>query len=244
MSAAAPLICQPFWATHFYAFPWSEHPQEAPGLIQYLYSLRDQQAARVSSGVAVAAKSSYGLYEGDFDLFAREHAGLSKLKAFIVDSVKRAVIHVNGGKQDASRLAVEIDDAWYHITNQGGYHDTHVHGGCSWCGIYYLQIGDSGRRREGGAPNGGSRFYSPLWRGGSHSDYGNNYLSTSYVDPPMQDGVLLLFPSYLLHSGLPYTGQQDRIVIAFNSRTKLLPAGVAVPSDAGAAALSPVPTTA
>ncbi len=223
MSAAAPLICQPFWATNFYAFPWSEHRQEAPGITQYLYQLRDQQATRVSSGVAVGAKSGYGLFEGDFDLLSRDHPGLSRLKAFIVDSVRRTVAHVNGGNQDPARIGVEIADSWYHITNQGGYHDTHVHGGCSWCGIYYLQIGDSGARREGSAPNGGSRFYSPLWRGGAHQDYGNQYLTHSYVDPPIQDGLLLLFPAYLLHSGLPYSGTQDRVVIAFNTRSRLGP---------------------
>jgi uncharacterized protein (TIGR02466 family) len=223
MTAVAPLVCHPFWATNFYAFPWADHGQVAPELIAYLYSLRDQQSQRVSSGVAVGAKSSYGLFESDFDLFAREHEGLAKLKAFIVDSVRRTVVHVNGGKHDPARVSVEIDDAWYHITNQGGYHDTHVHGGCSWCGVYYLQIGESGLRREGGAPNGGSRFYSPLWRGGGYLDYGNSYLGANYIDPPIQDGLLLLFPSYLLHSGLPYTGTRDRIVIAFNSRSTLGP---------------------
>jgi uncharacterized protein (TIGR02466 family) len=223
MTQPAPLACQQFWATSFYAFLWPEHPREAPGILEFLYRLRDQQAARVASGVAAGAKSGYGLFEGDFDLFARDHPGLARLKAFIVESVRRAIVHVHGGQDDAARIAVEISDGWYHITNQGGYHDAHVHGGCSWCGIYYLQIGESGQRQEGGAPNGGSRFYSPLWRGGTHQDYGNRYMSQSYVDPPIQDGMLLLFPSYLLHSGLPYSGTKDRVVIAFNTKSFLAP---------------------
>ena len=33
--------------------------------------------------------------------------------------------------------------------------------------------------------------------------------------------MVLLFPSYLLHSGLPYRGAQDRIVIAFNTQVHL-----------------------
>jgi hypothetical protein len=40
----------------------------------------------------------------------------------------------------------------------------------------------------------------------------------SSVDPKVEDGMLLIFPSYLLHSGLPYQGDVDRIVIAFNAQ--------------------------
>jgi hypothetical protein len=38
------------------------------------------------------------------------------------------------------------------------------------------------------------------------------------LDLPIENGLLLIFPSYLLHSGLPYQGQIDRIVIAFNAQ--------------------------
>jgi uncharacterized protein (TIGR02466 family) len=133
-----------------------------------------------------------------------------------------AVSHVNGGKAEPSRIEVEIPDSWYHITNDGGFHDAHYHGGCSWCGIYYVRLGDSGQKSGKGAPNGGSRFYSPHCGGGIYKDYGNKYLDSAYADPPVSDGTLLLFPAYLLHSGLPYRGEQDRIVIAFNSRSLLL----------------------
>jgi uncharacterized protein (TIGR02466 family) len=210
-----------FWATSFYVFPWPAHAQEAPGIIEYLYQLRDGQRTRIASGVAPGAKSPYGLYEGDFDLFLHDQPGLVKLKAFIQQCVRQAVVHVNESDADPAQVEVEIRDGWYHITNGGGYHDAHGHGGCSWCGIYYLQIGDAGQRDEGSAPNGGSRFYSPLWRGGGHSDFGNEYLGRCFIDPPIQDGLLLLFPSYLLHAGLPYQGSKDRIVIAFNTRSEL-----------------------
>lgn len=134
-----------------------------------------------------------------------------------------AVAQVNGRETASRRIRVVVTDSWFHITNDGGFHDSHFHGGCSWCGIYYLQLGDSGILSGTGAPNGGNRFYSPLWHGGSHKDYGNKYLDLTYVDPPLQNGLLLLFPSYLMHSALPYRGSQDRIVIAFNSQSTLLP---------------------
>ena len=81
-----------------------------------------------------------------------------------------------------------------------------------------MQIGDSGPAQSGGAPNGGSRFYTPLQLG--YRDWGNRYL-VEEIDVPVEDGLLVLFPSHLRHSGLPYRGSRDRIVIAFNARVFL-----------------------
>ncbi|MEL6264771.1 MAG: putative 2OG-Fe(II) oxygenase, partial [Pseudomonadota bacterium] len=97
-----------------------------------------------------------------------------------------------------------------------------AHPGCSWCGIYYLQVGDS-EPVEVGAPNGLNRFYCPISTGGMVSDYGAAYLNAGYVDPPVRDGMLILFPAHLQHSGLPYAGSRDRLIISFNSRSYLGP---------------------
>ena len=210
-------VLQQFWATSFFAFGWTGHEAEAAGIISYLYQLRDEQSQRIGSGVAPAAKSSYGLYESDFDLLDRAHPGIVKLREFICQSVRQTVIEINGLKMRPAEIRVEFRDSWFHITNDGGFHDSHFHGGCSWCGIYYLQCGESGKRSQGGAPNGGNRFYSPLGRGGGVEDLGNRYLTFCHLDPPIADGMLLLFPSYLLHSGLPYRGEKDRVIISFNS---------------------------
>lgn len=222
MAAQQSIGVQRMWPTMFYVFQRADHAAEAPALIEYLYQLRREQEGQIASGVAPKAKSAEGLFEGDFDLLSRDHPSIKKLRAHIVRCVQVAVSHVNGGKDDPERIEVEIDDSWYHITNNGGFHDAHYHNGCSWCGIYYVRLGDAGPSPQGGAPNGGSRFYSPLVVGGAFKDYGNKYLNSNYIDPPINDGLLILFPSYLLHSGLPYRGEQDRIVIAFNSKSVLL----------------------
>jgi hypothetical protein len=138
---------------------------------------------------------------------------------FIRSTLASAVCIAN---QEGIPQQIEVDfpDSWYHITNQNGFHDAHWHHGCSWCGIFYLRLGGSGQRSSKGAPNGGSRFYNPAICGGGYRDFGNKYLSSS-IDAPIENGLLLLFPSYLLHSGLPYSGQEDRVVIAFNAKVFL-----------------------
>jgi uncharacterized protein (TIGR02466 family) len=203
------------WPTFLFHRRWQEHPQEAPGIVEFLYRLRAEHATNIASGVAVRAKSGSGIYESGFDLFTRQHPGLRKLMGFIGNSLAAAITQVEQGRVQPRELDLAIVESWFHITNDGGFHDVHAHPNCSWCGIYYLQLGDTGPRPAGGAPNGGSRFYSPLTLG--YRDVGNNYLKEE-LDAPIDDGVLVLFPSYLRHSGLPYRGERDRIVIAFNAR--------------------------
>ncbi len=135
---------------------WERHGQESPGIVAFLYQLRQSQANPIDSGIAVGAKSASGLYESDFDLFKREQTGLHTLANFIRSSLALAASIANNNEHRPDQLSVELTDSWYHITNQGGYHDAHVHNDCSWCGIYYLQLGSAGQRTGASAPNGGS----------------------------------------------------------------------------------------
>jgi uncharacterized protein (TIGR02466 family) len=205
------------WPTMFFTRRWRDFATDGPSIIASLYELKSRQRRAVDSDVAVDAKSASGLYESGFDLLAEPHETLTKLRRFIESSVAVAAGVANGRQVPPEDLVVTIVDSWYHISNDGGFHDAHHHHGCSWCGIVYLRIGESGRRGQGGAPNGGSRFYCPLLHGGGYRDYGNRYLTVS-MDAPLEDGLLLLFPSYLLHAGLPYRGGEDRVLIAFNAR--------------------------
>lgn len=214
------LISHQFWPTTFFCRVWPDHPREVAGLVDHLYRLRGPAKSGIESRVAPSAKSPYGLYESPFDLFASPNGNLQRLKAFIVSTLQDVAISVNRSALGREAVQAEVVDGWFHITNDGGFHDAHGHGGCSWCGIYYIQLGDTPpvRARGEGAPNGGNRFYSPFLTGGAYRDFGNRYLDRSYLDPPAAEGMLLLFPSYLTHSALPYRGVKDRIVIAFNAR--------------------------
>ena len=98
MSAPAELMVKQFWPTTFYSRLWLDHSAEAPEIIAHLYRLKAAETARIASGVAPGAKSSFGLFESNFDLFAESHSGLSRLKAFIGQSVQMAAAHANGSQ--------------------------------------------------------------------------------------------------------------------------------------------------
>jgi len=211
------------WPTAFYTVTWPEHAEHAQGIIAHLRERQAAFAANVASGIALVAKSRQGLFESPFDLLESPHPGLARLKTFCEQVLRLTIAQVNGSQVDPARIRPIITESWFHITNDGGFHDAHVHNQCSWCGIYYLQAGDCTSSDESGPGNGVNRFYSPLPTGGTIADYGNNYLRSNRVDVVPKDGTLVLFPSYLMHSALAYHGTQDRIVISFNSQAVMEP---------------------
>ncbi len=206
------------WPTTLFTRVYRDHAADTPGIIAHLYELKSRERENIASGIAPAMKSKDGLFESKLDLFeTTTHDGLKRLIAFIESSIKRAVWHVNARRFDPKDLVVEFTDSWFHITNDGGFHDAHTHGGCSWCGIYYLQIDGMPASHPGHAPNGVNRFYGPIHTGGAVDDLGNQYLKSNVLDVPPTEGTLVLFPSYLLHSGLAYRGTKDRVILSFNS---------------------------
>ena len=221
MNNVSNIAARPIWSTNLYFCRWGDHAQEAPEIISHLYKMRDQESENIASGVAKAAKPGVGLYESKFNVFETDHGGLRKLASFIGNALCMAVSQVHHGQIAPNQLRACAVESWAHITNDGGFHDSHQHHQCSWCGIYYVQSGDvDPPSQNGAARNGINRFYSPIGTGGTYQDDGNMYLRNSNFDVTPEDGLLVLFPSYLLHSALPYRGEQDRVVIAFNAQLK------------------------
>ncbi len=214
------LVARPVWPTVLFTRKYRDHAQDAEDIIAHLYELKAKERENIASGIAPGMKSEHGLFESKLDLFeTTQHPGLKRLVAFIESSIKRAVWHVSNRTVDPKAVKVEFRDSWFHITNGSGFHDAHTHGNCSWCGIYYLQISDVPETQPKHAPNGVNRFYRPLAVGGMVDDLGNAYLKHNVLDIPPIPGTLVLFPSYLLHSGLPYKGEKDRVILSFNSVT-------------------------
>ena len=214
------------WPTTMFLCDWPDNAARAPAIIDHLQERATAFTQPIASGVATSAKSAEGLIESPLDLFqTTSEPNLKALIAWIAGCVRAAVIKANGSDVAPDQLRVVFTESWFHITNNGGFHDAHTHGNCSWCGIYYLAAGDPDTVPASGsttAGNGVNRFYGPLSTGGMARDFGNNYLRRYYFDVQPIEGRMILFPSYLLHSALPYFGTADRIVLAFNTRTNRL----------------------
>ena len=142
---------------------------------------------------------------------------------FIAAAVQGAAKQANSQAWPAGKLSLDLRFAgcWFQIQNGQGFHDVHTHGNCSWSGVYYVQIDPPALRAAHtvlGQQNGVTRFYGPYsqFQAGAYMDMGNAYLQKNTADIQPEEGLVVLFPSYLPHQAMAYEGQKDRIVVSFN----------------------------
>jgi uncharacterized protein (TIGR02466 family) len=203
-----------WWGTTVFDTFNVDHTSIKASLVEYCYDRLRRDGGGIVSGVAPHAKSN--LYESQFDLFDSEDQAIQSLKKFcegaLRDSLK-ALAEPQGRRREVDTATITLHESWVHITTNGGHHDVHIHGNCSWCGIYYVDIGDCVNRPT----NGMTEFYSPFRS--TYDDFGVRLaLPGDVVRVAPLEGKLVLFPSYVPHAAGRYTGKQDRIVIAFNAR--------------------------
>ena len=183
--------------------------------MEHCYARERQAATPIESGITPQIKAN--LYESRFDFFRDTQVPeVQALRQFcataLSHSVFRLYVQGNPGAPKPAQVGADLFESWVHVTRDGGYHESHYHPNCSWCGIYYLEAGDC----SSNPPNGVNRFFSPIKVG--YEDFGAfAYRQTAFSVPP-EEGTLVLFPAYVEHSATPYRGRRDRIVISFNAR--------------------------
>ena len=150
------------------------------------------------------------------------HKAFMQLAQFIMGGVFEIASTINGPywqKMNVEDIKINLSGIWFQITNEYNFHEVHVHGNCSWSGVYYVQSGDAGSKAPG-FPNGITRFYGPHLdiQGGGHLDLGSFYLQDVSHDSVPEDGKLVVFPSHLKHMPYPYVGDKDRIIVSFHAQ--------------------------
>jgi uncharacterized protein (TIGR02466 family) len=205
------------WNTPLFFSRLQNHDQVKEQVLSYINQYVAAQHQAVESEVALNAKRN--LFESELNFFESGSDELQKLVTEIKDHLLLAVSGLNYDYwvEDAEP-AVNITESWFHVTENGGYHDVHSHPNCSWCGIYCLDPGDSNIENASGV----NRFYDPRIHAAHYLDAGNLFLhQEGYWDVAPVEGQLVLFPSYLKHSALPYFGEKNRVVLAFNATIEI-----------------------
>ena len=202
----------PLWPVMMYDFQWAEHQRYQDDLRRVCRELEQQNRI---SGVSQDAKR--GLYESTFDFCDHDDAAVKIWTDWCKQCVLQAAVHSSGAQwpKDVS-VIVEFHESWCHITRSGGYHDVHIHPNSSWSAIYDLDCGDMDMPTR----NGINRFFRPY--NTSYSDAGLAWMSANTtIDIAAEPGQMVIFPSWIPHSALPYHGERDRYVLSFNSRIRL-----------------------
>lgn len=201
------------WDTPLFVARNPDHAFMRDALVAHIYQCLAQQQAAIDSQVAPRAK--HQLYESTLDFLDAQQPEVMETKRLLEELLSDITTELNAPFWPEHSMADAcITESWFHVTHDGGYHDVHSHPNCSWCGIYCVQAGACNLEHH----NGVNRFYDPRMNADHFSDAGTAYLGQHSVwDFVPKEGQIIIFPSYLKHSALPYFGREDRIVIAFNA---------------------------
>ena len=195
-----------------YDFQWAQHEKYKQQLKQVCQDLESKNS---QSNVAPSAKR--GLYESGFDFVTTPDPAVEALSHWIKDCLFKSAANANREYWPAgANINIEIHESWCHITRDGGYHDMHTHPGSSWSAIYYLDTGDM----DAASKNGLNRFFCPY--NNMYIDAGTAWTSrNTSIDITAQEGMLIVFPSFVQHNALTYRGEKERYVISVNSKVSL-----------------------
>ena len=147
-----------------------------------------------------------------------EKAGVDQL---IESCVKSYVVHCakNHGMFDETHIfESHINSAWIVSQYENEYNPLHNHTGCDISAVIYLKVPDvKGRRnlesKKGKHDNDGDIAFI-------HSATGNrnfDVFEKGVMNLQPTSGLLVMFPSYLLHTVYPFIGEGERRCLPFNA---------------------------
>ena len=169
-------------------------------LSEYILS---KETKGIESGIA--PKLKHNLVASKSDFLYGDAMIVKDTKQWIDECIKKTI---NTIQMEDIDYKITYNESWYHVTTTNGMHEPHIHPRCSWCGVYYIKSGNH--------DSGDTVFENPVKS--TYIDRGNLFLDhmhTLRIKP--QDGLLVIFPSYLSHYQALYKGTEDRIVVAFNA---------------------------
>ena len=205
------------WPTLFGSFYNPDHSKIKPDIIKYIKEYEIDNPSGRKSG------ENFKLYESNYDLhFQKNNALQSLFKDFMLKSFYATAKEANKDYFNINtkfQLGVTYTDSWFIHYEKGGFVIPHTHGQCSWCCVYYLQIGKDSTQK-----NGGTYFQKPTQSRGTQ-DFGSYYNKFLHVDFQPEEGKMYIWPSHIMHGSYPYEGEEDRIVISANAQVSIMKDG-------------------
>ena len=160
-----------------------------------------------------AQKSNIGGWQSDVDFLSwggDAVATLGRYMSSAVEAATRQLPLVTPGLQIGFELV-----AWAAVSRKGDYNASHVHPLSTWSGVYYVDPGDEPSSGFGGA----LEFEHPV-QSMVMNFFPGLLPSTLCVRP--KAGLIVLFPSSLVHNVRVYQGERPRVCVPFNALTQVV----------------------
>lgn len=160
-------------------------------------------------------RSNQGGWRSEPDLLEWPEPEIATLRAEFEGAVTK-IMGLVVAEQSGPMIEPEISMvAWANINRDGDYNIMHSHAGQHWSGTYYVSIGEPDPDIQ---LNGYFEFYDPRHSAVMAPVPGFNFGHPLPLEPV--EGLMVVFPSWLLHSVHPFRGAGERISIAFNAIVK------------------------
>jgi uncharacterized protein (TIGR02466 family) len=157
------------------------------------------------------------MFESRFNLFRWPESCVRELRSFMLDGVVQTVIQTCDVKpEELARLTMH-NHTWYHVTRYAGSFVAHNHPLASWSAVYCVRAGE----RSPGQPESGIlRFMDTRAGADSYLDPANRKLHARFAlkafEIRLEEGQLIVFPSYVYHEVTPFYGRDTRVTVATN----------------------------
>ena len=112
----------------------------------------------------------------------------------IIDPLKNHLLLVG---EKLSYENIIINNIWYQQYKEGDVHGWHVHGGCQFTGVYYLDIPKNSPK---------TKIVTPINR--------------KVITLEVKEGDILIMPSYLIHTSQKNKSENVKTIISFNFNYK------------------------
>jgi uncharacterized protein (TIGR02466 family) len=157
------------------------------------------------------------VFESRFNLFRWPEGCVQELRKFVLDSVAETVMKATTVRpEDFARLKFH-NHTWFHVTRYAGSFIAHNHPMASWSAVYCVK---TGMRPDDQPGSGVLRLFDPRSGAGAYRDPANERLHPAFslrsIDLRLEEGQVVVFPSYLFHEVTPFYGSDTRITVATN----------------------------
>lgn len=158
-------------------------------------------------------------WHSERDFFKREEASIRELGQHLL---RCSAMATNKMAPSLRGEGLQIHaEGWVNVNDGGAFNTPHDHPAYLWSGVYYVKVPQKQNGRSGMI-----EFLDP--RGAlTLNDRDRRVIGASKFRVEPKEGLLVLFPSFLVHWVYPNEKDETRISIAFNARLVPDPAKLA-----------------
>ena len=142
--------------------------------------------------------------------FGSENQGPSLLRDFLIEQV---INYFQKNRIIKEGVEVRFSNWWININTKGSFNVKHVHGSSHFSGVFYLQASQGSGKLVFDSPHIFSRSRAIQSYTPTILDYYANYAAMEFN--PVE-GMMMMFPSDLLHGVEENKSDKDRISLSFN----------------------------